>query len=264
MNFVEPTVYHVAQTTLDVNGVKSFLQNLGVPNWDTDAPSDQEKLIELGGKLCYLSFEPQTLNKNVNKVTEDNRKYIGNILNNKHGAVIEHGCDSFALLNVSRINTHEIVRHRAGTAFSQVSGRYVRVESIDSWFPQVFENHKEHKALKDIYVNTLINIESGIKQLLDILKLDEEKSFDIKKKLTSAVRRLTPNGMANHILVTANARAWRHMIEMRTSRHAEEEIRLVFGKIYKELLSRYPNIYQDTTEELIDGLLEVKFKNSKV
>jgi thymidylate synthase (FAD) len=264
MQFVEPKVFHIAQTSLDTEGVGHFLQELGVPDWDTDAPSDQEKLIEFGGKLCYLSFAPQILNKNVTKITEDNKKYIGNILKQKHGSVLEHGCDSFALLNVSRIFTHELVRHRVGTAFSQVSGRYVRIESIDNWFPEIFSTHEEVGLIKSIYTETLINIECGIKKLLDILKLDEIKSFDVKKKLTSAIRRLAPNGMANHILVTANHRAWRHMIEMRTSRHAEEEIRLVFGMIFYQLVTKYPNLYQDYTAEKVDGFFEIKFENSKV
>lgn len=265
MHFVVPTIHHVANTTLDTSGISEFLEELGVPEWDTDAPSDAEKLTELGGKLCYLSFAPLVLNKNVSKVTEDNRKYIGNILKQKHGSVIEHVTDSYVFFNVSRILTHELVRHRAGTAFSQVSGRYVRVDNIGAWFPEVFATHDNHRDLKDLYANTLFKIEGAISILMNtILKLDEVKSFDVKKKLTSAIRRLLPNGMANHVLVTANARAWRHMIEMRTNRHAEEEIRLVFGKVFEDLVSRYPNLYQDGQAEMIDGFLEVRFENSKV
>ena len=264
MKLIQPKIFHVANTTLDNSGVTEFLQELGVPAWDTNAPSDQEKLIELGGKLCYLSFEPQTLNKNVNKVTEDNKKYIGNILKQKHGSVIEHGTDSYILFNVSRVLTHELVRHRVGTAFSQVSGRYVRVEDISIWFPEVFESHPEHKQLKTLYTDTILSIESYVKQFIDILKLDNLADFNVKKKLTSAIRRLIPNGVANHILVTCNARAWRHLIEMRTNRHAEEEIRAVFAMIYDDLHRRYPNIYQDASLEIHDGIAEIKFDNSKV
>lgn len=264
MQFVQPKIFHIAQTGLDYRGIQSFLACIGVPEWSTDAPSEQEKLIELGGKLCYLSFTPIVLNKNVTKVTEDNKKYIGNILNQSHGSVIEHGTDSYILFNVSRVLTHELVRHRVGTAYSQVSGRYVRVEEINMWYPQIFETHPKSVAIKEKWTDTILSLENGIKQLLNILKLDGETNFSIKKKLTSALRRLIPNGISNHILVTANARAWRHMIEMRTAGHAEEEIRLVFGMIFKDLKERYPNIYQDSSEELIDELPEIKFKNSKV
>lgn len=263
MRFVQPHVYHVAHTVLDQIGVQEFLNDLNVPDWDTNAPSDQEKLIELGGKLCYLSFEPLTLNKNVSKVTEDNHKYIGNILKQKHGSVMEHGVDSFILFNVSRILTHELVRHRAGTAFSQVSGRYVRIENIDAWFPEIFTSHTNFHTIKTVYTDTLTHVEQGIQKLLNLLHL-EQQPFDIKKKLTSAIRRLAPNGMANHILVTANHRAWRHMIEMRSNRHAEEEIRLVFSAIFDILHQRYPNIYQDAQVEVIDGFKEIVFINSKV
>jgi thymidylate synthase (FAD) len=263
MQFITPQIFHVAATTLDDYGVSRFLAKMGVPEWTTNAPSDQEKLIELGGKLCYLSFKPQ-LNLNVSRVTEDNKKYIGNILNQKHGSVIEHGVDSFILFNVSRILTHELVRHRVGTAFSQVSGRYVRTEDISMWFPEIFETHEQHGLIKETFSEVLFQIENGIAKLTDILALDKLTNFNIKKKLTSALRRLAPNGMANHILVTANHRAWRHMIESRTTRHAEEEIRDVFGKIYFDLLSRYPNIYQDSNAEMVEGFYEIIFINSKI
>ena len=81
MRFVEPSIFHIAQTTLDHKGLQDYLNALGVPDWTTDAESDEEELIEVCGKLCYRSFDVK-LNENLTKVTEaDNTKYIGNILN---------------------------------------------------------------------------------------------------------------------------------------------------------------------------------------
>lgn len=264
MNFIEPKVFHIGQTTLDQAGFCSFLDELGIPEWHTDAPSDQEQIIEIGGKLCYMSFKAG-LNPNVTKVTEDNRKYIGNILRQRHGSVIEHGVDIFILYNVSRILTHELVRHRAGTAFSQVSGRYVRAEELNMWFPTSFKNHKETTKIKEIVNRVGMSIEGGVRDLTDLLGFNEMSNFNLKKILTSAMRRIVPDGNGNHIMVTANHRAWRHMIEARTNEHAEEEIRLVFDMIYNQLKIKYPNIYQDTVlNTLDDGTFEVRFDNTKV
>ena len=62
-------------------------------------------------------------NPNVSKVRADRREYFANILRSAHGSVLEHANYSFALRNVSRVLTHELVRHRAGSAFSQESLR---------------------------------------------------------------------------------------------------------------------------------------------
>lgn len=272
MQFIQPKIFHVGQTTLDNEGVQAFLDELGVPDWDTDAPTDQEKSIELSGKLCYLSFAPEILNKNVKKITENNTKYIGNILKQKHGSVMEHETDSYILFNVSRVLTHEVVRHRAGTAFSQVSGRYVRVDDISMYMPEVFSqlSYEYGMYTKAAFQVTVELIEQAVKKLYKDLEIDSLTDFNLKKKITSAVRRLAPNGGANHIRVTANSRAWRHMIEMRTSEHAEEEIRIVFSMIYHDLAKRYPNIYQDAETRFVNendelnNIVEVKFKNSKI
>ena len=264
MRFVEPSIFHIAQTTLDHEGLQDYLNALGVPDWTTDAESDEEELIEVCGKLCYRSFDVK-LNENLTKVTEaDNTKYIGNILNQKHGRVIEPASDTYIFMNVSRIMTHELVRHIAGVTFSQESMRYVRLNDIPIWFPKALAEHPRANDLKLLFEIAVKQSEQNVKAIYDIVGINDMNAFTDKKKYTSAARRLAPDGIATSIAMTANARAWRYVIEARTNRHAEEEIRLAVGKVYLDLVKRYPNIYQDSTEETVDGLLEIKFKNSKV
>ena len=84
--------------------------------------------------------------------------------------------------------------------------------------------------------------------------------FGLKKRLTSAFRRILGNGQANHLVMTGNHRAWRHIIEMRTSVHAEEEIRVIIGDVAQQLKAKFPTIYADM--ECSDG--EWTFAHSKV
>lgn len=56
----------------------------------------------------------------------------------------------------------------------------------------------------------------------------------------------------------------RHIIEMRTSHHAEEEIRVAFYQVFVEMKKRFPAIYADATATMVDGQYEVVFANSKV
>ena len=96
------------------------------------------------------------------------------------------------------------------------------------------------------------------------LKIDQVKDFGTKKKLTSAMRRMLPNGQANEIGVSLNLRALRHTIENRTSRHTEWEIRYIFNQIYKLMKKKYKAMFFDAKEEEVEGLLEITFKNKKV
>lgn len=81
--------------------------------------------------------------------------------------------------------------------------------------------------------------------------------FGRKKKITSALRRLLPNGQSNEIGFSANLRTLRHTVQVRTSRHAEWEIRFVFGKVYELLKGRYPMLFHGAWEEVVDDLVEV-------
>ena len=263
MQFVEPQVFHIAHTTLMEEGVQDYLDALDIPDWVTDAPSDVEKLIEIMGRGCYRSFQPE-MNKNVTKIRVGNEPYIKNILDVANGSVIEHAVDSYIFLNVSRVFTHELVRHRIGTAFSQESLRYVRLDSLKCWFPKVFQDHPSAGILKAAMENAYNTMEEWQRDLSKILDIDNIKDFNTKKKLTSAMRRFAPIGLATMIGFSCNPRSLRFVIQQRTSESAEEEIRIVFGKVAREQARCYPNLYQDMHEEIVDGIEKYTFKNHKV
>lgn len=272
MQYLKPSVYLIAHTNADHHGVSRWMEHLGVPTWDTDAPTGAEMLIEMAGRRCYRSFETedadvQTQNPNLTKVREGNESYIGNILKSKHGSVLEHAHVTFAIEDCSRVVTHELVRHRLCN-FSQESLRFVRPTSLNMYFPDIFADlpETERDLVANLFQITVENLEEVQRMLVDVLGMDDtSKLFADKKKLQSAMRRLMPIGMTTGIIVTSNHRNWRHMLEMRTSIHAEEEIREVFCQIAIILADKYPAIYQDMyAGEGANNLPECKFTNSKV
>ena len=97
-----------------------------------------EQVVELGGRVCYMSF---------GKGRKSNQEYIGNILEAKHGSVIEHAVWTFLIAGVSRSLTHELVRHRAGFSFSQLSQRYVDETTADFVEPDAIAANPEAHAL---------------------------------------------------------------------------------------------------------------------
>ena len=297
MKTVTPKVFHLASTKLDQGGRQNFLDFHGISDWKTDAEDSGEELIEIAGRRCYQSWETETVsvsekNANLSKVREGNLNYIGNILKVGHGSVLEHSSVTFAFENVSRVFTHEVVRHRL-CAFSQESLRFVRPTSLDAYFPEIFQNlsndplsreqaqsldfflyneDQEYymryieksnqctvkEAVEVIFSQTVTRLEDVQAELINLLGMDQLiRTFGDKKKLQSAMRRLMPIGLSTGIIMTTNHRNWRHLIALRTSKGAEEEIRLVFLEVAKQLAERYPAIYQDMFDE--DGEAVFKF-----
>lgn len=254
MHYVEPEVYLVARPEVNWAGLNDYLESVGGERWgdrrlaDTEA-KDAQDLVEFAGRMCYRSFEPG-LNPNVTKIREDQDVYLDNILRSGHGSVLEHATFSLVLANVSRVLTHELIRHRVGVAVSQESGRYIRIEEIPFWMPE-WAQRDEELALRSH--DLLQHMEDHQQWMADHFGLDQPgTSFHEKKEKTSFMRRLAPNGMANDLTWTANIRTIRHTVELRTAPGAEEEIRIVFGKIAKVMLEEVPLLMQDFTE-LEDG-----------
>lgn len=259
---VHPKSFLIAETRASFAGMRTALESLGVPEWGTDAETSADLLTEFAGKSCYMSFDT-ALNKNLTKTgTRNNHDYIQQgIIANRHTSVLEHSTVTFFITNVSRVVTHEIVRHRAGTAFSQTSGRYVRTDEMSYYIPKDIYDEGGHVLAT--FTDAFRQMEDSARKLASASNIDS-KPFSLKKRLTSAFRRIIGNGQANHIVVTANHRAWRHMIEMRTDPHAEEEIRVVFADISRQLRERFPAIYADAQVSEVDGIEVTKFEHSKV
>jgi thymidylate synthase (FAD) len=259
---VEPKVFLVAYTQLDEDGVAAWLKHVGgLKALDHIDGDDGEQLVELAGRNCYRSFDVG-LNPNISKVRTDSEKYHANILESAHGSVMEHPSISFAFEDVSRVFTHELVRHRAGMAFSQVSLRYVRLDNLRFWIPDIIADNPE---AMEVFAEVIEKCEWGQKELARIYSIDEMKDFHQKKQLTSAFRRIAPIGVATGIATTFNLRALRWVIQMRTSPVAEVEIRKVFCEVYDVAKEKYPFLFQDFERiSTDDGLYECRPVHNKV
>ncbi len=263
MHETNPRVFLIARPSIDIEGMRGYLQDVGGESWlqrrldeagdgagdagTGDAEAAQtarglnggELIVEFGGRACYRSWEPG-LNPNVTKVRTDQRAYFANILRSAHGSVLEHANWSFVLRNVSRVFTHELVRHRAGSAFSQESLRYVRLTDIGFRVPPALEPVREQ------VLSIVEQLEEFQVSAASELGVDAEGvPFHVKKEVTSALRRLAPIGLSTDIVWTANARTLRHVIEMRTAEGAEEELRLVFDQIARVMQAEAPGLFQD-------------------
>ena len=244
MKRVTPKAFLVGVTSIEEDGMAAYLSHVGAPEWTSDAPSDSEKLIEFMGRLCYRSWRPG-MNANVTKVREGNYEYLGNVVASRHGALFEHAVTNWVFADVSRVFTHELVRHRAGVAYSQESLRFVRLTDLGLWLPEEAENPP---WLVSLFEQTFKTLEDLQFRLSVDLRLDDGLKFKDKKVLTSLMRRLAPLGLATTIGASFNFRALRHIIELRTAETAESEMRYVFNEVALVCKKRWPNLFADFTQ----------------
>src|SRR5690606_14592206 len=127
---------------------------------------------------------------------------------------------SFLFEGISRALTHELVRHRH-FSYSQLSQRYVDESDVAFVLPpeikegtEAFEIWKRscERSLEE-YRELLARIEAQVQ--------DEPKATMRRKRARQTARSLLPNAVETKIVVTGNARAWRHFLEMRGSASAE-------------------------------------------
>lgn len=253
---VEPRVFYIGATEVDPAGLYDYLRATdnedfwrSVEDARAQGLSWGEVLCSFYAKLCYKSL---TLGQNANVTrVRDIPDNIVNCFAQGHGSVFEHASVNFVATDVSRVFTHELVRHRVGTAFSQTSGRYVRGDRVDIVFDPILE------PVRTLFVSLQEELERHYEAMVRKLELDEEKDFARKKKLTSALRRILPNGQTNEIGFTLNFRSLRHLVQVRTAAAAEWEIRHVFGQVYRLTKAKFPLLYCDAKEREVDGLTEV-------
>ena len=261
MRFTKPKVFQIGQTSLNAEGMKGFLTHIGAEKWLNDNfvlnqysdknlaavdSTDIEKLCEVYSRGCYKSFGVG-LNPNLTRVREGNKTHLKNVIESAHGSVFEHASINFALCDVSRVLTHELCRHRVGIAISQESLRYVRLTELKC---MEFENLEEispedNEWFREQMYEVFTFLEGKQREFTVRFNLDDEESFNKKKKLTSRMRRAAPLGLLTYMGWTSNIRTLRHLIPLRTHKSAEEEIRFVYKLIGEMMYTQYPNAFFD-------------------
>ncbi len=252
----DPKVYLMGKQMINDGTLNQFLEDHGV-SWQSDTEVAGEYLTEVAGRVCYMSFaKPRP---------GGNHAYIEHILEVGHGSVLEHAVWSFVFTGVSRSLTHELVRHRAGMGYSQLSQRYVDESVAEYVEPDCIAADPE---AHQIWLETVEAAHKGYIKLVEILaeKFKDEPDRTLRRKLArQAARSVLPNATETKIFVTANARSLRHFIEMRGSRHAEDEIRKLAIAVLKILQVEAPNLFGDyQLVPLPDGTFEAVTQYRKV
>jgi thymidylate synthase (FAD) len=230
-----PGVVVLARPHTNIAGVAGFLAgfdpalNFSAYLDDPTPLPEGAQLAKIAGQLCYMSFGPKR------SMNAQAKRYFDNLKSSGHGSVFEHATFSLLLYGISRSVTHELIRHRAGFGYSQLSQRFVSGRMLR------FVERPEYRTD------------------------EQEARTDLRKKVQQAARSVLPNETEAPIVVTGNGRAWRHVIEERASAHAEVEIRELAVRIFLCLRQVDPVLFDDyTLEPLSDGTYTVKTEFEKV
>lgn len=290
-------IFRISRTVVDKDEVRRWLDFLGAQEFEIPedgAVSNPALLIALAGKRCYRSFVAGH-NPNITRIRKDYGEYFDNILKSGHGSVLEHSVFTFAIENISRVFTGEMNRHRAGWAISEGSMRFIRYsESIPYWEPDsvkgppcdfrglgdsMFVGGPLRVALERVQATTDFTLDEKkhatrvlirraftnqeeVYRVMEALWADElkpESKFKGKKEITSMMRRIIGMGVATGGVWTGNVRALRHVITMRASPEAEEEILHVFTRVAKRMRDDEPLLFGDF-EETPEGFWVPKYR----
>jgi thymidylate synthase (FAD) len=180
-----------------------------------------EKLIEAAGRTSYMSFDKQG--------QDSEKRFIRMLVKSGHHSVLEHAHATFRISGASRSFTHQLVRHRLCSIIQQ-SQRYVDESSFKYIEP---DSIKKNREAHSVFVDFMDKAREAY------LKLNGLK---IKKE---DARYVLPNAVESQVVVSANFREWRHVIDLRGKAQAQWEIRRVAIEILKILRKHAPNVFGD-------------------
>lgn len=262
-------VYLVGSTNFEVDaflrflGESSSLREDAAPRehaWRrTSNAGPAEELVEAAGRICYMSFG----NRQSPRSNED---YIARLIEMGHESVLEHVSWTFVITDVSRALTHQLVRHRVGFAFSQLSQQYH--EDRDPLFVEPALLNRFPKAQEAWRRAITVAKESYCEILEQLNQIDRNSVPDldfkeIHRAVRSAARSVLPNATATTIAVTINARALRHFLSVRGCIPGDEEMRLLASELFKLVREEAPSILVDFKLDTLKDGSPIVFRERK-
>jgi len=186
-----------------------------------------EKIPSMAAKLTHSISKPEDLENSSDKELNSILKHVIKL---GHTSVIEHTSFTFAISDVSRSLTHQLVRHRIAS-YAQQSQRYVNLKQPNYIIPPKIESDEK---MKKAYSDTMNVIWNQYNKLIDMNIPAEDARY------------VLPNAACTNIIVTMNARSLLNFFELRCCLHAQWEIRKLANMMLKELKKIAPIIFNNS------------------
>lgn len=228
-------IYRAPRVTLLAR--PQFVEPAHLPTQWVGQATGGERLAEFAGRICYMSQH--------NPAKRSTADYLENIKKQGHGSVLEHAVYVLLIEGISRSCTHELVRHRAGFGYSQLSQRYVdESEAAFVMPPAVIGDAALEAAWEAQMSSAQAAYVAAVEKLMQRYEAVADRVHR-RKMAREAARSVLPNGTETKIVVSGNVRAWRTMLELRAGEGAEQEIRRMALAVLSVLQAEAPAFFSD-------------------
>ena len=191
---------------------------------------EPEKVIAIAARICYSNkADIETIAEGFTE--EEISKFIEQLISTNHASCLEHSSFSFGIEGISRVVSHELVRHRIGIAVSQRSQRYCSEGEAEFICPDIIADGNEQVG--EIFWSSVANSLGDYKDLL---------REEIPKE---AARYVLPNATATRMIVTMNARELRHFFALRCCFRALNEMRNLACAMLSAVKKVAPNLFKN-------------------
>ncbi len=198
---------------------------------------DPEKIVAQSARLCYSASGIDELKE---KLTDKSTtSLIKKIIKLGHYSVLEHATFTFAIEGISRVTSHQMVRHRLAS-FSQQSQRYVKMSKEE--FPYIVpKSIAKDEKLNKIFINAIKELDGIYHLLLDQCIEAEDARY------------ILPQAVTTKMILSANARELLLIFKLRCCNRAQWEIKEVAMNMLKEVKDIAPTIFENAGPPCILG-----------
>lgn len=221
---------------------------------------EPEKLVAAAAKLCYSPVGIENIMDGLDSAKVD--KFLNMLMDLGHESPIEHVVFTFGVEGVSRVLTHQLVRHRIGCSYSQQSQRYVKLDQFEYIIPPEIE---KLPAAKERFISAMEADQKAYNELVELLsaehyrrnisegKSEKQARSMAEKTAIEDARYVFPNACESKIVFTMSARALMNFLRQRCCNRAQWEIRLMAEEMLRELKAVAPVLFKNAGPGCVSG-----------
>ena len=186
---------------------------------------EPERTVAMAARLCYSAVGAEELAEKMSQ--SQVAGLVSKIVELGHLSTLEHVNFTFAVEGISRVLSHQLVRHRIAS-YSQQSQRYVGEHDFEAIVPPSIAARPEAAAK---FAALMAQIRTAYEELTDLGIPKEDARY------------VLANATETKVVITMNARTLLHFFSLRCCMRAQWEIRAMAEAMLKEARQAAPLLF---------------------
>jgi len=196
-----------------------------------------QRTIYASARQCYSQESAAYIYRRNKKISSEKlKKFIAHLVERGHLSPLEHVTFTFAIEGISRVCTHQLVRHRLAS-YSQQSQRYVSMENCHFIVPPLIKKNPD--AYRE-FKKAIVSAKEAYKRLQALLAEDKHIK---REEINQDLRFILPQATETKIVMTMNVRELLHFLGERMCMRAQWEIRTLASKVYTICKKILPEVF---------------------